>query len=63
MTRNGRLFEDIIEEAAFAVIENLPRAKRRDADFVENAVERAVRAAVNEQWGKKPICHVQIVMV
>ena len=63
LTRNGRLFEDIIEEAAFAVIENLPRAKRRDADFVENAVERAVRAAVNEQWGKKPICHVQIVMV
>ena len=26
-------------------------------------VDRAVRSAVNEAWGKKPACHVQVVEV
>jgi ribonuclease J len=30
---------------------------------VENAVQRAVRAAVNEAWGKKPACHVLVLEV
>ena len=27
------------------------------------AFDRAIRSAVNEAWGKKPACHVQVVEV
>ena len=62
-TPDGKSFEDIVEDAVFETIDNLPRGKRRDPDLVETAIEKAVRSAVNERWGKKPVCHVQIVMV
>jgi ribonuclease J len=62
-SRDKRLFEDIVEEAIFATLDHLPKARRRDPDLVENAVERAVRAAVGNAWGKKPVCHVQVIVV
>ena len=27
------------------------------------SVRRAVRAAINEQWGKKPLCYVHVLTV
>ncbi|MEY4092074.1 MAG: hypothetical protein RLZZ496_1256 [Pseudomonadota bacterium] len=63
ITRGGRLFEDVIEEAVFAVLEGLPKSKKRDPDLVETAIEKAVRSAVDDEWGKKPLCHVQIVVI
>ncbi len=62
-TREGRSFEDVIEEAVFSVLDGLSKQKRRDPDLVENAVERAVRSAVANHWGKKPTCHVQIITI
>ncbi|PSC06387.1 MBL fold metallo-hydrolase [Alsobacter soli] len=62
-TRNGEPFEDVIDEAIVSVLQSLPRQRRRDPDLVENAIERAVRAAVGEAWGKKPTCHVHVVLV
>lgn len=62
-TRDGRSFEDLVEEAIFSVLDSLPKAKRRDPDLVETAVERGVRGLVNEAWGKKPVCHVNVVLV
>ena len=41
----------------------MPRARRRDPDSVAEAVRRAVRAAVAERWGKKPMCHVHVLTV
>jgi ribonuclease J len=61
--RAGRSFEDLIEEAVFAVLDNLPKNKRRDPDIVETAIEKAVRSTVNNSWGKKPVCHVQVVLI
>ena len=43
--------------------ESLPRGKRRDADSVGAAIERAVRNAVDRVWGKKPTVHVLVVEV
>jgi hypothetical protein len=37
-------------------LNGLSRVKRRDSEAVENAVDRAIRSAVNEVWGKKPAC-------
>ncbi|MGY2047072.1 ribonuclease J [Methylobacterium sp. JK268] len=61
--RKGEAIIDVVEEAVERTFEGLSRQKRRDSEAVENAVDRAVRSAVNEVWGKKPACHVQVVEV
>jgi ribonuclease J len=62
-TRDGGGMDDLIDSAIFETFENLPRGKRRDADAVSTAIERAVRNAVNSVWGKKPAVHVLVVEV
>jgi ribonuclease J len=62
-TRQGAGMDDLIDAAIFETFENLPRGKRRDADAVSTAIERAVRNSVNTAWGKKPAVHVLVVEV
>jgi len=59
----GELMDELIYDVAVATFENLPRAKRRDSDAVGEAVRRAVRSAIAEQWGKKTICVVHVLEV
>ena len=56
----GRAFLDIVLDAAEGVVDGLPKGKRRDGELVVDAVRRAVRAAVNEAWRKKPLCRVLV---
>jgi ribonuclease J len=56
----GRSFHDTVADAVEGTIESIPRARRRDDALVAEAIRRAVRSAVNERWGKKPICDVTI---
>ena len=51
----GEDMEDVMLDAAIGAIESIPRVRRKDLDLVAEAVRRAVRAAANEAWGKKPI--------
>ena len=44
-------------------LRQLPRQKRRDADVVSNAIEKAVRNAIASAWGKRPTVHVLVVEV
>ncbi|HYA72678.1 MAG TPA: MBL fold metallo-hydrolase RNA specificity domain-containing protein, partial [Roseiarcus sp.] len=60
-TREGAAVDAIVDAAIFETFESLPRGKRRDADFVCGAIERAVRNAVDAAWGKKPTVQVLIV--
>jgi ribonuclease J len=62
-TRQGAGMDELIDGAIFETFESLPRGKRRDADAVSNAIERAVRNTVNAAWGKKPAVHVLVVEV
>jgi ribonuclease J len=62
-TPDGRAFSDIAYEAAVETVENLPRARRRDPDSVADAVKRGVRAAIANQWGKKPLCLVHVLTI
>jgi len=62
-TRQGEELIDVVADAVGRTLDGLPRGKRRDSDFVETAVARTVRSAVNGQWGKKPACHVLVVEV
>jgi ribonuclease J len=51
----GENFEELLIDAAIGAIDSIPRQRRRDLDLVSDAARRAVRAAANEAWGKKPL--------
>lgn len=54
---------DHILDTLVTTFDGLPRARRRDAEAISDSLEKAVRAAVNAVWGKKPVCHVHVVEV
>jgi ribonuclease J len=55
--------QDLVADAVDDAITSLPKARRRDPAALEQAIERSVRGAVNNVWGKKPVCHVLILQV
>jgi ribonuclease J len=59
---SGEDIADDVFDVVVSTVENLPRARRRDPDAVAESVRRAVRAEINEQWGKKPLCVVHVLM-
>ena len=61
--RQGTSFETIAREAAIGTIESIPRPRRKDQALVSEAVRRGVRAAVNQAWGKKPVCSVLLTVI
>jgi len=61
--RAGEAFDDLVFEAVMSTIEGLPKARRRDPDALAESVRRAVRAVINEHWGKKPACLVHVLTV
>lgn len=62
-TDTGLALDEIVDAAVFQTFDALPRPKRRDANVVSVAIEKAVRAAVVAAWGKKPVVHVLVVEV
>jgi len=61
--RDGESMHDAVYDSVLETIESLPRGRRRDPDAVGEAVRRAIRAAVAQRWGKKPMCHVHVLTV
>ncbi|MBR1324203.1 MULTISPECIES: ribonuclease J [Bradyrhizobium] len=61
--RAGEPFDDLVFDAVVSTIEGLPKARRRDPDALGESVRRAVRAVINEHWGKKPPCLVHVLTV
>lgn len=59
----GTSFETIARDAALGTIDSIPKPRRKDPALVSDAVRRAVRAAVNQAWGKKPICSVLLTVL
>jgi len=53
----------VASRAVEETLETLPKPRRRDPDEVGESLRRAVRAAIAERWGKKPICHVHVLVV
>jgi ribonuclease J len=62
-TRDGAAMDAIVDDALFQTFDHLPRQKRRDADVVSAAIEKAVRNAIAAAWGKRPSVHVLVVEV
>ena len=61
--RDGAAIDAIVDDALFQTFDHLPRQKRRDADIVSTAIEKAVRNAIAGAWGKRPAVHVLVVEV
>lgn len=59
----GEMMDDIVFDIVVNIVEHLPKAKKRDPDAIAEAVRRAVRAALQEQWGKKTMCYVHLMQV
>jgi len=59
-TDGGELMADVVLDAVEGTLRSIPIKRRRDPELVREAVRRAVRAAVFDHWGKKPICKVMI---
>lgn len=62
-TKSGQAMDALVDAALFDTFDSLPKQRRRDADTVSTAIERGVRAAVNQAWGKRPTVHVLVVEV
>ncbi len=61
--REGGSMHDAAHDAVIETFDSLPRNRRRDPDAVAEALRRAVRAAIAERWGKKPMCRVHVLTV
>ncbi len=59
----GVPLSEIAREAVIGTVESIPRARRKDPTLVAEAVRRSVRAALNQSWGKKPICRVLVTVL
>ena len=57
---SGESIEDIVYNAVVDTAENLPKARKRDPDAIAESVRRSARAAVANDWGKKPVCIVHV---
>lgn len=62
-TKDGDAMDALVDTALFETFDNLPRQRRRDADTVSTAIEKAVRSAVAGAWGKRPTVNVLVVEV
>jgi ribonuclease J len=62
-TGGGEDFDAFIMETAEELLENLPKAKRRDPEAVRQIMERGLRNAISQEWDKKPVCHVLVTLV
>ncbi len=56
----GRDLGDTLFDALETVLNSLPKKKRRDDDFIEDVVSRAIRKQADLAWGKKPVCRVLV---
>jgi ribonuclease J len=54
---------DIVLDAIEGTLRSIPEKHRKNPESLAESVRRSVRAAVNEAWGKKPICKVLVNVV
>ncbi len=62
-TLDGKSMEDMVYNTVDGTLESIPKKRRKDDKLVADAVKRAVRAAIDQQWGKKPIVKVLVCLV
>lgn len=61
--RDGDSMREIVLDAIDGTLRSIPPKRRADHGMVREAVQRAVRSAINEAWGKKPVVKVLLSVV
>jgi ribonuclease J len=61
--RDGDSIREIVLDAIDGTIRSIPPKRRSDANMLQEAVQRTVRSAINEAWGKKPVVKVLLSVV
>jgi len=59
----GRKMQEIVLDAVDGTLRSIPPNRRKDAGVVREAVRRAVRSAVEDAWGKRPIAKIMLTQV
>ena len=59
----GKPMQALLEERVDEALDALPRKRRRDTELVRETLARAVRSAIDEIWGKKPVVSVLVSQV
>ncbi|MFA5899115.1 MAG: MBL fold metallo-hydrolase RNA specificity domain-containing protein, partial [Hyphomicrobium sp.] len=62
-TADGDAMIDVVLDAVEGTMRSIPQNNRKNPDSLAESIRRAVRAAVNQAWGKKPICKVLVNVV
>jgi ribonuclease J len=62
-TGGGAQLDQVVDDAVFQTFDGLSRPRRRDADLISTAIEKAVRNTVYAAWGKRPSVHVLVIEV
>jgi ribonuclease J len=61
-TKTG-VFREQLEEALDEVLDNLPKARRKDPALLSESCEKTLKSKAKMLWGKKPIVVVQVTVV
>lgn len=59
-TEDDGSFDDLVLDAIDDTFDVLPRARRRDISALRDTLRRAVRSAVEAEWGKRPNCEITV---
>ncbi|MBN9290223.1 MAG: MBL fold metallo-hydrolase, partial [Hyphomicrobium denitrificans] len=60
---DGDSMREVVFDAIDGTFRSIPPKRRSDLSMVQEAVQKAVRAAINEAWGKKPVVKVLLSVV
>lgn len=60
---DGDAMREVVFDAIDGTFRSIPPKRRSDLAMLQEAVQRAVRAAINEAWGKKPVVKVLLSVV
>jgi ribonuclease J len=60
---DGRDMADVAYDAIDGTLRSIPPKRRGEPAVIEDAVRRAVRSAIDQAWGKKPIVKVLVQVV
>ena len=52
--------DELIDTIVEGTLESFPKKKKRNTDSIAEAIRRAIRAEINQLWGKKPVCVVHL---
>lgn len=61
--KNGDDMYDVVLDTVDDVLDGLPKVRRKNAEKLGESVRRAVRSAIGDEWGKRPVVKVLVSVI